>query len=161
MDPESFIKPIAAGTGGFPPASLAAKGGDVRNDLRLIDLLPFPLSVTAANAGLWRTQADDPVQDIAAVRLLIEGDIAPLHAAIEPRETYHVPPTGKKRPHTVSRHRKERFSVRELLIEQFGAMGICRTCILQTVHRADGSQLVKKGGCVCLRLLPFDRIHGA
>lgn len=119
MDPEAFIKPIGSGQGGFPPASLAAKGGDVRNDLRLIDLLPFPLSVAAANAGLWRTQADDPVQDIAAVRLLIEGDIARLCAAIEPRETYHVSPAGKKRPHTVSCYRKERFSVRELLIEQF------------------------------------------
>lgn len=62
MDPEVFIKPIGSGQDGFPPASLAAKGGDVRNDLRLIDLLPFPLSVAAANAGLWRTQADDPVQ---------------------------------------------------------------------------------------------------
>lgn len=119
MDTEAFIKPIGSGQGGFPPASLAAKGGDVRNDLRFIDLLPFPLSVAAANAGLWRTQADDPVQDIAAVRLLIEGDIARLCAAIEPRETYHVSPAGKKRPHTVSCYRKERFSVRELLIEQF------------------------------------------
>lgn len=82
--PRSVHKADRAGIGGFPPASLAAKGGDVRNDLRLIDLLPFPLRVAAANAGLWRTQADDPVQDIAAVRLLIEGDIAWLHAAIEP-----------------------------------------------------------------------------
>lgn len=76
MDPEVFIKPIGAGQGGFPPASLAAKGGDVRNDLRLIDLLPFPLRVAAAKADAGRAQADDPVQDIAAVRLLIEGDIA-------------------------------------------------------------------------------------
>lgn len=159
MDPEAFIKPVGSGQGGFPPASLAAKGGDVRNDLRLIDLLPFPLSVAAANAGLWRTQADDPVQDIAAVRLLIEGDIAWLHAAIEPREAHHVPPAGKKRPHTVSCYRKERFSVRELLVKKPAQLrhgDLPDLHLLQTVHRADGSQLVKKGGCVCLRLLPFD-----
>ena len=104
------------------------------------------------------------MQDIAAVRLLIEGDIARLHAAIEPHETYHVPSAGKQGPHTVSCYRKERFSVRELLIQQFTQLrhgDLSDLHLLQTVHRADGSQLVKKGGRVCLRLLPFDRIRGA
>mgnify|MGYP004683544033 CR=1 FL=1 len=83
MDPEAFIKPVGPGQGGFPPASLAAKGGDVRNDLRRADRLLLPLRVAAANADAGRAQADDAVQDITAVCPLVVDDIARLRAALE------------------------------------------------------------------------------